>query len=39
MLTQGMEPIGNTPGEFSKHVQSEIGKWARIVKASGAKAE
>lgn len=39
MLTQGMEPIGNTPAEFSKHVQSEIGKWARIVKASGAKAE
>jgi tripartite-type tricarboxylate transporter receptor subunit TctC len=39
LLTQGMEPVGNTPGEFSKHVQSEIGKWAGVVKASGAKAE
>lgn len=39
LLTQGMEPVGNTPDEFSKHVRSEIGKWAGVVKASGAKAE
>lgn len=39
LLSQGMEPVGNTPAEFSKHVQSEIAKWARVVKASGAKAE
>ena len=39
LLKQGMEPVGNTPGEFSKHVQSEIGKWAGVVKASGARAE
>ncbi len=39
LLTQGMEPVGNTPGEFSKYVQSEIAKWAGVVKASGAKPE
>jgi len=38
-LTQGMEPVGNTPAEFSKLIQSEIGKWAGVVKASGAKPE
>lgn len=39
LLKQGMEPVGSTPGDFSKHVQSEIGKWAGVVKASGARAE
>jgi tripartite-type tricarboxylate transporter receptor subunit TctC len=38
-LSQGMEPVGNTPAEFSKQIQSEIVKWAGVVKASGAKAE
>jgi tripartite-type tricarboxylate transporter receptor subunit TctC len=37
LLTQGMEPVSNTPDEFSKYIQSEISKWAGVVKASGAK--
>ncbi len=39
LLTQGMEPVSNTPDDFSKYVQSEIAKWAGVVKASGAKPE
>jgi tripartite-type tricarboxylate transporter receptor subunit TctC len=39
LLTQGMEPISNTPDEFSKYIQSEISKWSRVVKASGARPE
>jgi len=39
LLTQGMEPVSNTPDGFSKYVQSEIAKWAGVVKASGAKPE
>jgi tripartite-type tricarboxylate transporter receptor subunit TctC len=39
MLTQGMEPVSRTPDVFSKYIQSEIAKWAGVVKASGAKPE
>jgi len=39
LLAQGMEPVSNTPEEFSTYVRSEMTKWARVVKASGAKAE
>jgi tripartite-type tricarboxylate transporter receptor subunit TctC len=39
MLAQGMEPVARTPEAFSKYVQSEIAKWAGVVKTSGAKAE
>jgi len=39
LLTQGMEPVSNTPDDFSKYVQAEIAKWAGVVKASGAKPE
>jgi tripartite-type tricarboxylate transporter receptor subunit TctC len=34
----GMEPVTNSPDEFAAFVKSEIAKWARVVKASGAKA-
>ena len=39
LLSQGMEPVSNTPEEFSTYVRSEMTKWAKVVKASGAKAE
>ena len=39
LLSQGMEPVSNTPDDFSKYIQSEMTKWAKVVKASGAKAE
>jgi tripartite-type tricarboxylate transporter receptor subunit TctC len=37
LLGYGMEPVSNTPDDFSKYVQAEISKWAKVVKASGAK--
>ena len=39
LLSQGMEPVSNTPDEFAAYIRSEMTKWARVVKASGAKPE
>jgi tripartite-type tricarboxylate transporter receptor subunit TctC len=39
LLVQGMEPTSSTPEEFSAYIRSEMTKWAKVVKASGAKAE
>ena len=36
----GLEPApANSPEEFSAYLRAEIGKWAKVVKASGAKAD
>src|SRR5512139_2652258 len=37
MLNLGAEPVGNTPEEFAAYVRSEAAKYAKLVKASGAK--
>ena len=39
LLAQGAIPSGNTPQEFAKMIDSEIKKWAQVVKASGAKVD
>ena len=39
LISQGIDPIGNTPQQFAAYVQSEIGKWAKVIKATGVKAE
>lgn len=39
LLAQGAIPSGNTPQEFAKLIDSEISKWAGVVKASGAKVD
>lgn len=36
LLAQGAIPSGNSPQEFAKFIDSEIKKWAPVVKASGA---
>jgi len=36
---QGAIPLLMTPGQFGVHVQSEIEKWARIIKANAIKGE
>jgi tripartite-type tricarboxylate transporter receptor subunit TctC len=36
---QGADPVGNTPEEFGAYIRAETSKWARVVRASGAKAE
>ena len=36
---EGAIPVGNSPEQFSAFVQSEITRWAKVVKFSGAKPE
>lgn len=37
--TEGYIPVGNSPEDFSRFVQSEITRWAKVVKFSGARPE
>jgi tripartite-type tricarboxylate transporter receptor subunit TctC len=39
LVDQGAEPVGSTPEEFTKLLREEVGRWAEVVKLSGAKAE
>lgn len=36
---EGAVPVGNSPEEFARFVQSEIPRWAKVVKFAGAKPE
>ena len=35
----GFENVGSTPVEFAMYLRAELDKWARVAKATGAKAE
>ena len=39
LLAQGIEPVGNSPAEFSKFLREELPKWGQIVKISGARVD
>jgi tripartite-type tricarboxylate transporter receptor subunit TctC len=36
---EGAEVASNTPEEFAAYIKSEMGKWSRVVKLSGAHAD
>ena len=37
LVASGVDPQGSTPEEFAAYVRSEVEKWARVIKATGAK--
>jgi tripartite-type tricarboxylate transporter receptor subunit TctC len=39
LSNQGLDPAGGTPEQFGAYIRSERAKWAKVIKASGAKAE
>jgi tripartite-type tricarboxylate transporter receptor subunit TctC len=38
LAKEGSTPVGSTPEAFAKHVRSEIQKWEKVARISGAKA-
>ena len=39
LLAQGGEPLSGTPQQVGAYVRSEVAKWGKVVRASGAKVE
>jgi tripartite-type tricarboxylate transporter receptor subunit TctC len=39
LQAQGAIPSGNTSAEFAQFIAAETAKWAKVVKASGAKVD
>lgn len=39
LFASGVEIRTSTPEEFARYIESEMRKWAKVVKASGAKAD
>jgi len=32
---EGADPVGNSPAEFARYIQSEIDKWRKVIRAAG----
>lgn len=39
LSNQGVDLVGSTPEQFAEFIKSEIVKWGKIVKASGARVD
>jgi tripartite-type tricarboxylate transporter receptor subunit TctC len=38
-VQQGADPVGSTPEEFGAYMRAETAKWAKLVKATGARVD
>ena len=39
MTNDGLVPIGGSREQFAAHIKREIGKWAKVIRASGARVD
>lgn len=37
MMEDGIVPVGNTRQQFAAHIRTELQKWAKVIKQSGAR--
>jgi len=35
----GVQPVGNTPGEWGAEIRADLARWSQVIKAAGIKAE
>ena len=35
----GADPVGSTPAEFAKQIESDITMWAKVIKSAGLRAD
>jgi tripartite-type tricarboxylate transporter receptor subunit TctC len=39
LTSQGADPVGNTPEQYTAFMQNEIAKWGKVIAAAGIKGE
>ena len=39
MAAQGADIIASTPQQFASYIKSDLAKWAKVVKDSGARVD
>ena len=39
LVSQGFEPVGNTPEQFAAYIRAEIAKWGKVIREADIKAE
>ena len=39
LATLGLDPVGNTPAQFSEQIRRDLAKWAKVVQAAGIQPE
>jgi tripartite-type tricarboxylate transporter receptor subunit TctC len=37
LMSEGAEPVGNSPAEFTEFLKTDIARWAKVIKQAGAK--
>ena len=39
MIALGFEVVGNTPEQFAAQIKSDIGRWGKVIRDAGIKAD
>jgi tripartite-type tricarboxylate transporter receptor subunit TctC len=39
LVSQGYDPLANTPVEFSAYLRAEVAKWAKVIKQRGMRVD
>lgn len=37
LTSQGIDPVGDSPAQFSAFIKADSEKWARVIRAAGIK--